>query len=112
MKVNAEFIKKWIGALVSGDYAQGREALKSHDKRYCCLGVACEVAGRKSKFIPVYGLYKFGAETVNISFRFQKTIGLTDEDVSTLIVMNDNQKKSFKEIATWLRKRFKKELAK
>lgn len=36
--------KKWVKALRSGKYDQGRSYLKRSDK-YCCLGVACEVAG-------------------------------------------------------------------
>ena len=37
---------KWINALESGKYNQGRFALKYSNKKetkYCCLGVACEI---------------------------------------------------------------------
>jgi hypothetical protein len=37
-----EFRKKWIEALRSGKYKQGREYLKK-DGFHCCLGVACEI---------------------------------------------------------------------
>lgn len=33
---------KWVAALRSGDYKQGREWLVVDDK-YCCLGVLCDV---------------------------------------------------------------------
>lgn len=32
--------KKWVDALRSGEYEQGKEYLCKNDK-YCCLGVAC-----------------------------------------------------------------------
>lgn len=40
---NKENIRKWVTALRSGEYEQGREALRNGDK-FCCLGVACDVA--------------------------------------------------------------------
>lgn len=38
-----ENAKKWVAALRSGKYEQGRTLLCANGK-YCCLGVACEVA--------------------------------------------------------------------
>lgn len=35
--------KRWIKALLSGKYKQGREVLKTGDGKYCCLGVLCEL---------------------------------------------------------------------
>lgn len=35
-------IEKWVAALRSGEYAQGRGLLRSEDG-YCCLGVLCDV---------------------------------------------------------------------
>lgn len=41
--------QKWVEALRSGEYQQGKDALRSEDKfgkdQYCCLGVLCEVVG-------------------------------------------------------------------
>lgn len=37
-----ENAKKWVQALRSGEYKQGKDALRDNDK-FCCLGVACEV---------------------------------------------------------------------
>lgn len=34
--------KRWIEALRSGKYKQGRDYLKIHDQ-YCCLGVMCDI---------------------------------------------------------------------
>lgn len=44
---NRENIRKWVDALRSGDYRQGRGALRSGyepETSYCCLGVACDVS--------------------------------------------------------------------
>lgn len=36
---------KWVKALRSGKYKQGRKVLKNSEGKYCCLGVMCEVVG-------------------------------------------------------------------
>ncbi len=41
--MNAEIKQKWIEALKSGKYRQGREALRDSDNDYCCLGVLCDL---------------------------------------------------------------------
>lgn len=38
--------RKWLEALRSGDYQQGRQVLHNREANtYCCLGVACHIAG-------------------------------------------------------------------
>lgn len=44
--MNAAVAKKWVAALRSGKYQQGRGALRRLDNTYCCLGVLCEIDGR------------------------------------------------------------------
>lgn len=39
--------KKWVAALRSGEYRQGRGALRSGDE-YCCLGVACDLYSKET----------------------------------------------------------------
>ena len=39
---------KWVAALRSGEFKQGHDRLVTHhnnEELYCCLGVACKVAG-------------------------------------------------------------------
>jgi hypothetical protein len=47
--MDPELKAKWVAALRSGEYLQGKGVLKKVNKddeiRYCCLGVLCEVAG-------------------------------------------------------------------
>lgn len=40
----AEHRQQWTAALRSGDYPQGKFALKTAEGNFCCLGVACELA--------------------------------------------------------------------
>lgn len=44
---NRENIQKWVDALRSGEYAQGEGVLRSYNDKFCCLGVACEVARKE-----------------------------------------------------------------
>jgi hypothetical protein len=43
--MNKEWKEKWVKALRSGRYQQGRNVLREGD-RYCCLGVLCEAVNR------------------------------------------------------------------
>lgn len=45
MEVNKQLVVDWIIALRSGQYTQGRNALRRReDDRFCCLGVLCDVS--------------------------------------------------------------------
>ena len=51
--MNPELKAKWLTALRSGQYDQGRHRLRTDDNHYCCLGVLCEVSNvGKWKFRP------------------------------------------------------------
>jgi hypothetical protein len=41
--MKSEIAKKWVEALRSGQYGQGKENLKV-DNNFCCLGVLCDLA--------------------------------------------------------------------
>lgn len=42
--MNRANMLKWVEALESGKYTQGRSRLRQPDGSLCCLGVACEAA--------------------------------------------------------------------
>lgn len=44
MSINKDRVRLLVDALRSGDYRQGTNMLRTLDDKYCCLGVACEVA--------------------------------------------------------------------
>lgn len=41
--MNEEIKAKWIAALRSGEYEQGRSSLRPSSNSYCCLGVLCDL---------------------------------------------------------------------
>lgn len=41
--MNIEFAQRWVAALRSGRYKQGRSRLRKKDDTFCCLGVACDL---------------------------------------------------------------------
>jgi hypothetical protein len=43
LRVSKRTIAKWVEALRSGEFEQGRNAMNNEDNSYCCLGVACKV---------------------------------------------------------------------
>ena len=47
--------KRWIKALRSGKFTQGKEKLHSLDGAMCCLGVACNIFGMKPKKVAEKG---------------------------------------------------------
>lgn len=52
MAVSNDLLRKWIAALRSGEYLQGRGTLR-RGSQYCCLGVLCKVAGIPAELSPV-----------------------------------------------------------
>ena len=100
---------KWLEALRSGKYKQGRKKLRSEDDEFCCLGVLCDISGQgqwklepssycyyKEEERDFYGLPSF---MVNID----GARGVWGE----LVTMNDIDKLSFPEIAEWIEKNIK-----
>lgn len=57
-KIEPEFKKKWLEALRSGKYEQGRLFLKNLSGKYCCLGVACDISNN-GKWLPGSNCYNF-----------------------------------------------------
>lgn len=44
-QINWEHVEQWRDALESGKYKQGELCLRDKDDNFCCLGIACELAG-------------------------------------------------------------------
>jgi hypothetical protein len=112
--MDADLKAKWVEALRSGKYGKGQGRL--HDERdgtYCCLGVLCKVLGAdfddatdEEKFleydhVPVLnGRVLSHRDDEELEEAFCVEIGLPDQ--GTLIAMNDDQEKSFAEIADYI----------
>src|SRR5688572_668760 len=48
VQANKEAIRKWVEALRSGEFQQGKDSLRPKPDAFCCLGVACEVFRRET----------------------------------------------------------------
>jgi hypothetical protein len=100
-----EFRRRWVAALRSGDYRQGRGALKTKFggmAEYCCLGVLCEVLGIEGGENDAY-LYSFEGHVGNLPTSVRNKVGLRDAYGSfnhgdSLAGWNDTGR-SFSEIA-------------
>jgi hypothetical protein len=47
--MNSEVKAKWVAALRSGEYQQGRGELRSISNCFCCLGVLCDLYDKDRK---------------------------------------------------------------
>lgn len=105
-----EWADKWVEALRSGEYAQGRMALRTHSS-YCCLGVLCDIAGatfEPSDIPEPPGLYKAALDGEIDYFALPNTVqsltgmrtsgGRFSLDENSLAELNDSGE-SFDEIA-------------
>lgn len=116
----------WIKALESGKYKQAEGTLREtkrtgSDQRlshsFCCIGVACDLArkdgGPTWKDDNGNGIRKGNVHDLEYNYfmdhcgdfppAMRKFLGITKEEQTKLIDMNDEQKKSFKEIAKYIR---------
>lgn len=97
-KLPPDFKAKWVAALRSGEYEQGRSNLHWGGK-FCCLGVACVVAS-----IPLVNLNNWSLIPNHKEFKEIPEIlhdGYGDDVGLKLAAMNDNNK-SFTEIAQYI----------
>lgn len=124
MTANRENIQKWIDALRSGEYKQGKGRLKysnqDGDVKHCCLGVACEVA-----LVDGVGLeltnnpmniytdrkYFFDGYGESIPPKVQKWLGVDDDDPRiteeySAAGLNDSGNYTFSEIADLLEEKY------
>jgi hypothetical protein len=114
-------VKKWIKALRSGKYKQTRGTLlrvrkynKVEEKRYCCLGVLCDLAVKEGligkpkpskEYGALEGSYAFGEYTSQLPRRVYKLVGLDGgfgdyaDHCQSLAAHNDHDKMNFKRIA-------------
>ena|SRR6478736_5258237 len=112
--MKTELKNKWVAALRSGEYKQGKEFLCKNDS-YCCLGVLLAV-DKTDEFIydeTVHDdrkLRYYQDEAYELPYSYQESIGLRGGDSEHLMIMNDGQPygkhptepKTFDEIATWI----------
>lgn len=102
--MNKEIKEKWVAALKSGDYEQGKYALRKNNK-YCCLGVLCDIYSKEigvewegqwiegeNKTLPIEISTWCDIEPINIEVDY-------DTLKQYLTELNDTVKLPFREIA-------------
>lgn len=105
---NIPFIRdQWIPALRSGEYRQGRTVLR-HDQAFCCLGVAADLLIRLGETSTQWEATEFGEcytladEAGHLPATIRKAIGLSEVEQQDLISLNDEDGKTFPEIADYI----------
>jgi hypothetical protein len=99
--MNKEVKKKWISALLSGKYKQGRNSLRDREEKFCALGVLCDVIDPKG-WQQCGPYYKFKGSVTNLPEAEKKKIKLQHHETHLIMEINDMQKASFKEVAKFI----------
>jgi len=93
----------WATALRTGGYTKTLQALRrtvGSDMCYCALGVLAEMVDPDGWTDECYGTFDWHPGPVDIIKRFP--LWLTARRRSHVITMNDEDRKSFAEIADWV----------
>lgn len=108
---------KWVKALRSGKYKKGKLMLRDLKSRpenndeYCCLGVLCDIS---QKGIWKSGLYKTenSADFISLPGDVRTWAGMKTSigkvNNTSLVYLNDQKAKSFRMIANFIEKNYKK----
>lgn len=105
--MNIKLKNKWLRGLRSGEYTQGKGYLRNiKDNSFCCLGVLCDIQGRRWHKMPITGAWAIGSGTQidvggPMNRKLRRDVGGDDTTLSILIDMNDHDK-SFKQIANYI----------
>lgn len=88
--------KRWVNALRSGKYRQGKGKLRSFDDKFCCLGVLCDIEGAKwqvdGDHYNADGSGAFLPETIREQYGVDSDFEIYDRETDTyssLSSMND-----------------------
>jgi hypothetical protein len=102
--MNKTLKDKWVAALRSGQYRQAKEYLHVPNLGYCCLGVLCDIYDDTKWTDNAHTQYNFGTMTrcTYPTLGWLDEIGLSDNDAEYLTILNDNENKTFDEIAGWI----------
>jgi hypothetical protein len=101
-KMNPEVKTKWVNALRSSDYEQGRFALRDSQNCYCCLGVLCDLYAKEKRKEWVKGTWCYYYQSKDACPPISVAKWSDCRSFSKLMRMNDVEGKSFKEIADYI----------
>lgn len=103
-----ELKTKWIRALRSGKYKQGRGRLRTQKSSMCCLGVLCDITDPKG-WNRTGRTWSYGPADTMITRSMMDQLGIDGGVCSRLACMNDGDKEervkrhSFAQIADWIK---------
>lgn len=109
-------MKKWVKALRSGEYKQGKDVLHDKENKFCCLGVLCSLANKENiceLTDNIYGSYYYDDKTGTLPDSVIKWSGMQTPTGKRLgkrkelIELNDFNKYSFKRLANIIEKEYK-----
>lgn len=100
MKIDPILKEKWISALRSGQYKQGRGRLRNEDDHYCCLGVLCEVMGIPWEPSEETGDMSYAGSIAYVPGQYAQQIGITPGGLfDKEITMSDLDDQTFSGVA-------------
>lgn len=97
--MNKTLKSKWLKALRSGRYKQGKRRLFGKYKeqnRYCCLGVLCKIQG-----VSIKTMKEHNKSTGDLPYVLTLSGWPVEDEISNLVDMNDGGK-NFKTIADYI----------
>ena len=102
--MNQEIKQKWLKALRSGKYKQGRRILRNKQNEFCCLGVLCDIVN--VEWVEDEELfrasYKSSISGGYLVYGLAKDLDIYWGSEHRLMNMNDAEDRSFVEIADWI----------
>lgn len=99
--MNAELKQKWIDALLSGEYTQGKSRLRNTRNEYCCLGVLGDVIDN-TRWKDEGGGWFWGGESGLLPHLFEGNGELQRHTQRELATKNDGGY-TFAQIAAWIK---------
>lgn len=107
--MNKELKTKWLEALRSGKYKQGKTALRTVRDEFCCLGVLCDIVAPDKWSKPTKNTNYYihmntgGIPSFSLYPGYEQELapGEASQPLGILIKMNDSGK-TFAEIANWI----------
>jgi hypothetical protein len=106
--MNPQIKQKWLSALRSGEYQQGRCYLRTNSG-FCCLGVLCDLYGKEHnvewELVGAGTYYEFQDEPELLPLSVAEWAGVDRHRSLTLGELNDTGS-TFNEIADLIEKRF------
>jgi hypothetical protein len=103
-KLNPELKARWVAALRSSEYKQGRYLLRNDENEFCCLGVLCDTYD-SSRWV-LENMYRheyaYMSNDCVVPHEIKKAINFDVCAESALIGMNDKKFYDFAQIADWV----------